>query len=142
MYNNSETKIRISKLRKSLSFVLYNTGVTTKLNNNKKRKMDLLDKLNIHSLPEQQTRLSYPNLENIFMLSKDSSNSTNDIRLGFNVCCVCAKELMVSEVVVVKKCQGCKRVNYCSSRCRTIDTNPEEGNAACSNRSTDGSSIP
>jgi hypothetical protein len=102
--------------------------------------MDLLDKLNIHSLPEQQTRLSYPNLENIFMLSKDSSNSTNDIRLGFNVCCVCAKELMVSEEVVVKKCQGCKRVNYCSSRCRTIDTNPEEGNAACSNRSTDGSS--
>jgi hypothetical protein len=27
LYNNSETKIRISKLRKSLSFFLYNTGV-------------------------------------------------------------------------------------------------------------------
>ena len=75
--------------------------------------MDLLSSLNLHVLPEQQTRINDK-------ISKSLQENPN-IRLGFDACCNCAKPLKNSDKEDVC-CKGCRRVWYCSKECRREDT--------------------
>lgn len=70
--------------------------------------MDFLESLNIDILPEQQTRIS----DELAKLLKENPTC----QVGFDVCCVCGK----SKPTLV--CKRCKRVWYCSSKCRDIDS--------------------
>lgn len=70
--------------------------------------MDFLKSLNVEDLPEQQTRTShllgrYPDF---------------NLKLGFDACCTCGKP---SPKV---RCDGCRRVKYCSNECRYKDSIP------------------
>jgi len=82
--------------------------------------MDLLESLNIPSLPEQQTKTDHKCI--VAALEKDSS-----IRLGFDVCLTCAAPLPKKAYI----CKGCKRVSYCSSKCRTSDQAHGHGPIVC-----------
>jgi len=86
--------------------------------------MDLLEALDIPSLPEQQTRLSHHNVNKVLSVNPDA-------RLGFDVCCYCAQDL--SSVDSDKNdplrpagicCKRCKKVRYCSEQCRKNDSDP------------------
>mmetsp|Transcript_25312 Transcript_25312/g.59253 ORF Transcript_25312/g.59253 Transcript_25312/m.59253 type:complete len:423 (+) Transcript_25312:44-1312(+) len=80
--------------------------------------MDFLASLNLEDLPEQQTRIP-----KIFY-----SNPDVDLKLGFDACCSCGK---VSTKIV--QCPSCRRVKYCSEKCRLADSNQipiEEGEQA------------
>jgi hypothetical protein len=103
--------------------------------------MDLLESLNITSLPEQQTRLSHhPNVNHVL------SENTN-VCLGFDVCCFCARRLSLSssedeaemdplktktnvpstsssDTVEGVSCPRCTRVRYCSQECLKLDADP------------------
>lgn len=72
--------------------------------------MDLLEKLNIPSLPEQQTQTDHPSI--VKALEADPG-----IRLGFDVCLTCAKKLIAKPIF----CKNCRRVKYCSAKCRSND---------------------
>jgi len=76
--------------------------------------MDLLASLNIDALPEQQTRISDDRVRSA--LEKDP-----DIKLGFNACCNCGCSIDDKTSVA---CKGCKRVLYCSNKCRAEDADP------------------
>jgi len=76
--------------------------------------MDLLQSLNLHELPEQQTKID----EKI----SAALNEKADIRLGFDSCCTCAAKLKLSDKSDVC-CKTCKRVWYCSKECRKLDAN-------------------
>lgn len=73
--------------------------------------MDLLGKLNILALPEQQTKVECASA--IKALEADPS-----IRLGFDVCLACANPLLSPKPIL---CKRCKRVRYCSKKCREDD---------------------
>ena len=73
--------------------------------------MDFLSSLNLSDLPEQQTRTCHPSINDA--LERDPM-----IRIGFDVCCHCAKD----DVSIL--CKGCKRVRYCSMECMKADANP------------------
>ncbi len=74
--------------------------------------MDFLSTLNLHVLPEQQTRIN----------NKISAalGSNPNIRLGFDACCNCAAPLKGSNKDDVC-CKVCQRVWYCSKECRRED---------------------
>ena len=77
--------------------------------------MDFLASLSLTNVPEQQTRTSH-NPEIIEALS-----SNPNIQLGFDACCYCGKSIEESEAI---SCPKCKRVSYCSDRCRKLDSQP------------------
>lgn len=70
--------------------------------------MDLLASLHLDELPEQQTRISH---------LEEALADDPDIQLGFNACCACASRSPTIE------CRGCRRVKYCSDKCRKEDAN-------------------
>ena len=72
--------------------------------------MDLLEKLNIPALPEQQTKVECDSV--VKALEADQS-----IRLGFDACLTCAGTLSSKPIT----CKRCKRVSYCSKKCREDD---------------------
>jgi len=95
--------------------------------------MDLLSSLGLgNALPEQSTRLSsHPGIV------KALDNHGADVRIGFNHCLHCGASLPVASsksssssasnpesaaVIRPVSCKGCKRVKYCSSSCRTADS--------------------
>ena len=73
--------------------------------------MDFLSSLNLSDLPEQQTRTCHPSIN-------DALECNPMIRIGFDVCCHCAKD----DISIL--CKGCKRVRYCSMECLKADANP------------------
>eukprot|EP00980_Cylindrotheca_fusiformis_P031609 scaffold26676_cov137-Cylindrotheca_fusiformis.AAC.7 len=73
--------------------------------------MDLLQTLNLEDLPEQQTRMSNQLAE---------SQPDFQLRLGFDACCSCGKPEPKLE------CEGCRRIKYCSDKCRKTDSLPPE----------------
>ena len=81
---------------------------------------DLLEELNI-PLPEQQTSIDDP-------LIIKALEANPDIRLGFDACLNCAKNVSKSS----KTCRKCGRVSYCSSKCRDEDSNKGHGAVVCS----------
>ncbi len=115
--------------------------------------MDLLSSLNLHILPEQQTRIN----------DKISSalQANPNIRLGFDACCTCAKPLQnpngiddaTRDLPVDKEkkeqaidptsksisscicCKGCQRVWYCSKECRNEDTRLSSSTVSFTNSS-------
>lgn len=77
--------------------------------------MDLLASLNVHELPEQQTRING---------AIDAALKKNpDLRLGFDACLCCAASLKLSDKSDIC-CKGCSRVWYCSKVCRKMDSDP------------------
>lgn len=90
--------------------------------------MDLLSSFNLHILPEQQTRIN----DAISQVLQSNPN----LRLGFDSCCNCAKQLKNSDKEDVC-CKVCKRVWYCSKECRRQDS--ERSNISSSGST--GSSI-
>jgi len=77
--------------------------------------MDLLASLNIHELPEQQTRING---------AIDAALKKNpDLRLGFDACLSCATPLKLSNKSDTC-CKGCSRVWYCSKDCKKLDSDP------------------
>eukprot|EP00978_Attheya_sp_CCMP212_P003957 scaffold8420_cov48-Attheya_sp.AAC.2 len=84
--------------------------------------MDLLESLNLPSLPEQQTRIS----EHSALAEALEANPLMEV--GFNACCCCGKALMAKpkKSGSIIECKGCQRVNYCSTKCRTLDSTPME----------------
>lgn len=71
--------------------------------------MDFLASINVDDLPEQQTR----------MMEIMEHNPELDVRLGFDACCACGKELSPGSQVT---CPLCQRVDYCSEACREKDS--------------------
>jgi len=70
--------------------------------------MDFLASLNVEDLPEQQTR----------MLHLLEAHPDFQLRLGFDACCACGKDISTSVA-----CRNCHRVRYCSEQCRHEDAN-------------------
>ena len=75
--------------------------------------MDLLASLHLDALPEQQTRTSRPSVT-------EALTNNPDIKLGFDACCNCAARN------VSVQCKRCRRVAYCSNKCRMEDANPPD----------------
>ena len=72
--------------------------------------MDFLTSLNIHEVPEQQTRTS----DNEKIIKALSSNP--NIKLGFDACCHCGFSPKSLDTFQFKHCSKCKRIAYCTKR--------------------------
>jgi hypothetical protein len=113
--------------------------------------MDLLERLRLDDLPEQQTRTMHLMIQMMTAASTTSSstgrNNKNKIQepeeeevpepptsLGFDNCATCGQELMSS---LVWTCHNCQRIRYCSESCRYADANvPLNDGATNNNRRT------
>lgn len=74
--------------------------------------MDLLERLQLEDLPEQQTRIMH--------LMNESTEPPNS--LGFEHCANCGKVVVNNNTI---QCDNCRRITYCSESCRQKDANVE-----------------
>lgn len=73
--------------------------------------MDLLERLQLEDLPEQQTRTMH--------LMNEMEEPPNS--LGFENCAHCGTKL--TSTATTFQCQNCRRISYCSEECRHQDAN-------------------
>jgi predicted RNA-binding Zn-ribbon protein involved in translation (DUF1610 family) len=119
--------------------------------------MDLLERLQLDDLPEQQTRTMHLMIQMMMKTTSSSSGRSNNhnkilqepeeeapeppTSLGFDNCAACGQELLSSspsqQQQVSWTCPNCQRIRYCSESCRYADANvPLNDGATNNNRRT------
>jgi predicted RNA-binding Zn-ribbon protein involved in translation (DUF1610 family) len=115
--------------------------------------MDLLERLQLDDLPEQQTRTMHLMIQMMTTAATSSSSGRNNnnkipepeeqeapeppTSLGFDNCATCGQELLSSspsqQQQVSWTCPNCQRIRYCSESCRNADANVPLNDGATNN---------